>query len=175
MVLGSSIHLARRSYHDSANEAKMQQEEGDELFKRLNRDVRAYALHNRKHLDLEFLDGALCRSLFRFTYPEMRLVSRVLGFPKHVSFRSGTPQRFSLDRTFAFAIMLRRLAYHSKLKDLELLFGMNKSTIGVVYNTMLTLLYEFYHEGIRFNEKHLHPFNLIRFANATKLKGKYTV
>ncbi|KAG2193789.1 hypothetical protein INT47_009931 [Mucor saturninus] len=140
------LYATIRTYEDYINIVEERLNEEDELLARL------------EHIST--LSNEVCKSLFRFTFRELKMVSRALGFPEKVSFRQHTRQHFSLDRHLALAIMLRRMAYPSRLLDLELLFGIDKATIGTNYE-----------EGITFNAKHLHSFNLQRFAEATERKG----
>lgn len=171
----ASEHLAMlyalEQYSNIVDEIEDEQR-NDSLLARLEYNEAVHALHDRQTLDITSLEDSVCKTLFRFTYVELVAVSRALGFPQLVVFRGDSRQAFSLDRCLALAIMLRRLAYPSRLVDLELLFNINYSTIGVVFNHMLELLYHNYGNGIRFNEKHLNRMNLIRFADATRRKGK---
>ncbi|KAG2191981.1 hypothetical protein INT47_005721 [Mucor saturninus] len=80
-------------------------------------------------------------------------------------------ENFLLDRHLALVIMLRRLAYPTRISDLELLFGINKATIGTVFHTMIEILNYNCEKGIRFNAKHLHSFNLQRLSEATERKA----
>ncbi|KAI9362376.1 hypothetical protein BD770DRAFT_408176 [Pilaira anomala] len=55
------------------NLIEQESENEDDLFTRLGRNHRAYALHNhRQRLDFASLDGDLCKLLFRFTYVEIK-------------------------------------------------------------------------------------------------------
>lgn len=161
------------AYESYMNRMEAELNENDGLLARLEHDEVNYALHNRQRLDISSLSDEVCKSLFRFTFEQLKTVSRALGLPEEVTFRAHTRQQFSFDRNLALAIMLRRLAYPSRLVDLELLFGIDKSTIGVVFNGMIELLSDNYEEKVVFNAKHLHSFNLRRFADATKEKGEY--
>ncbi|KAG1513937.1 hypothetical protein G6F52_010043 [Rhizopus delemar] len=72
-----------------------------------------------------------------------------MGLGATVVFRAGEPQQFSYNSSKALAIMLRRLAYPSSLFDLQLLFGIDLSTICLA----------------------LSSFNLRLFNNAIVAKG----
>lgn len=76
-----------------------------------------------------------------------------MGLGATVVFRAGEPQQFSYNSTKALAIMLRRLAYPSRLFD-QLLFGIDLSTICLVFNSMIELIFYKYRDGIRFNKRH---------------------
>ncbi|KAG2199303.1 hypothetical protein INT47_012937 [Mucor saturninus] len=165
------LYATIRTYEDYINIVEERLNEEDELLARLEHNETSYALHNRQTLDISMLSNEVYKSLFKFTFREHKIVSSALGFPENVSFRQHTRQRFSLDRHLSLAIMLRRLAYPSKLLDLELLFGIDKATISTVFNTMIEILNYNYEEGITFIAKHLHSFNLQRFAEATERKG----
>ncbi|KAI9358862.1 hypothetical protein BD770DRAFT_455397 [Pilaira anomala] len=114
-----------------------EEEEEDDLFSRLRRNRRAYALHNRQRLDIASLDDDLCKLLFRFTYTEIKRITKAMRLPEKISFRSNTSQSFTMNRDYALTIMLRRLAYPSRLIDLELLFDIAYATIGMVFNSMI--------------------------------------
>lgn len=151
-----------------------EEEAEDELLVRLEHNSRAFALHNRQKLDIASLDDDLCKILFRFTYAEIQRVTRAMRLPEKITFRGDSPQSFSMNRDYALAIMLRRLAYPSRLIDLELLFDIAYTTIGVVFNSMIELLYNRFQQGLRLNKEHLHAFNLMCFADASDRKGKKT-
>lgn len=140
-----------------------EEEHNDNLFARLGRDERTYELHNRRTLDIASLDDDICKALFRFTYVEIIAVATALGLPEKNVFKEGSSSAFSKYRHLALAIMLRRLAYPSRLVDLELLFNIHYSTIGVICNHMIELLYHNYGKGVLFNYKHLNGYNLQRF------------
>ncbi|KAI9357415.1 hypothetical protein BD770DRAFT_472759 [Pilaira anomala] len=68
---------------------------------------------------------SLCRAQ---SSPEVRLC--FLGR----RFVSNSSQSFTMNRDYALAIMLRRLAYPSRLTDLELIFNIAYATIGMIFN-----------------------------------------
>lgn len=96
----------------------------------------------------------------------------MLWTSENLVFRAGSPaHRFTWNTIEALAIMLRRLAYPSRLIDLSLLFGVNYATICTIFNEMIERLYNKYNEGIRYNKKHLNSFNLRVFNDAIIEKG----
>lgn len=113
------------------------------------------------------MEDDICKSLFCFTY-----VAIAFGLSERIVFRGGTSSAFSKDRYLSLAIMLRRLAYPSRLVDLQLLFNIHYSTIGVIFNNMIELLDHNFGKGVSFNHKHLNVHNLRRFFDATERKGK---
>ncbi|KAG2213356.1 hypothetical protein INT47_009029 [Mucor saturninus] len=150
------LYATIRTYEDYIDTLEERLNEEDKLLTRLEHNETNYALRNRQTLDISTLSNEVC-------------------FPGKVSFRQHTRQNFLLDRHLALAIMLRRLAYPTGILDLELLFGIDKATIGAVFNTMIKILNSNYEKGITFNAKHLHSINLQRFSEATERKAGKTI
>lgn len=164
------FNLAEREYLD-AIEFENELEEDDELFDELGGNSRLYNLHNLQRLDISSLTDEHCLLLFRFTYSEIQRIAAAMNLPELTVFRSNSRQQFSWNSVEALAIMLRRLAYPARLIDLQFLFGINKYTLCTIFNGMVETLYEKYHEGIRYNKNHMHPWNLRRFSAAVTAKG----
>ncbi|KAI8337800.1 hypothetical protein BD560DRAFT_339798 [Blakeslea trispora] len=80
---------------------------------------------------------------------------------------------FKRDAVYSLAVLLRRLAYPSRLKDLSLLFGYGFSTISIIVNGMLDLLDDLFSSGIEFDEHQFRVQNLKRFNAAIIEKGSY--
>lgn len=93
-----------------------------------------------------------------------------MGLGATVVFRAGEPQQFSYNSTKALAIMLRRLAYPSRLFD-QLLFGIDLSTICIVFNSMIELIFLQISRWNSLQQKALSSFNLRLFNNAIVAKG----
>lgn len=171
-ILNAIYSAAELAFLDVLEREKEAFEASEEnFFDRLDGNRRQYRLHNRQKLDLTTLDDELCESLFRFTLSEIKKIAIAMEFPEKISFRDSSPQRFYMDREYALAIMLRRLAYPSRYVDLELMFGIADSTICVIFNTMVVKIYLRFSEGIKLNRCHLHSFNLMRFNDAVRRKG----
>lgn len=166
-------NITERAYLEAVNfeEAVANDSEEETLYTRLDRDDRAYTLHNSQRLDISSLDDDLCKKLFRFTCEEIKRIVRAMGFPESIQFRENSAHSFSWDAVDALAIMLRRFAYPSRLLDLSLLFGIHESTICTIFNSMVEKIYLKYKDGIRYNKKHLTSLNLRIFNDAIVSKG----
>ncbi|KAI9352338.1 hypothetical protein BD770DRAFT_142116 [Pilaira anomala] len=121
------------------NLIEQESENEDDLFTRLGRNHRTYALHNRQRLDIAAFYDDLCKRLFCFTYAEKKRITKAMRLPEQISFRSNSSQSFTMNRDYALAIMLRRLAYPSRLIGLELIFDIAYATIGMVFNSIADL------------------------------------
>jgi hypothetical protein len=130
-----------------------------------------YNLHNNEWMNSSSLADLLCLRLFHFTYGQIKRIVKAMGFQSKIVFREGTLQSFSWDSAEAIAIMLRRLAYPSRFMDLQLLFGIHRSTICLIFNSMIKIIHNKFYEGIRYNKKHLNSFNLKRLNRAIIEKG----
>ena len=134
-------------------------------------DMPSTMYNDGQRLDIQSLTDEMSIHLFRFTYQQIQSVVISMHLTERITCRANTSQQFYWDTIEAFAIMLRRLAYPSRLIDLELLFGISYSTICTIFNEMIVLLYSKYNEGIRLTRNHLRPYNLRRFSEAIIQKG----
>lgn len=159
---------------NNRNNAIVDEEEIEELLRNdiLQRpEIRSF-FSTGQRLQFDMLSDDMSLNLFRFTHQQLIYVSRVMGLQERIYFRTNdVSHRFSLDRVFALGIMLRRLAYPNRLPDLQMLFGIHQTTIDVVFNDMIEMMYETFEKGIRFNKKHLNRFNIQVFAEAIKAKN----
>lgn len=162
----------------NGNNSIVDEEEIEEILRNdiLQRPEVQSLFSTGQRLQLDLLSDTMSLNLFRFTHLQLRYVSRVMGLPERIYFRTNDiSHRFSYDRVLCLGSMLRRLAYPNRLLDLQMLFGIDHTTIDVVFNDMIELLYENYQEGIRFNKRHFNRFNLQTFAEVIKTKNsKYS-
>lgn len=147
----------------------------DNLLGRLDDDLAVYVLHDRDskrtRLDIRDLTDEQCKLLFRLTYVQLQNIVSTMKLDETVSFELESSRTFSCSSVEALAIMLRRFAYTSRLFDLQMLFGIDVSTIGIVFDSMIKIVYIKYRDGIRYNKNHLHSFNLRNFNAAIVEKG----
>jgi hypothetical protein len=88
-------------------------------------------------LDLDDLPQA-SRELFRFTVDEIRRIRVALEIPDVWKTRN----RHVISGDVAFAMLLRRFSYPSRLCDLQALFGRYKTVISEVINEVAEFLFE---------------------------------
>jgi nuclease HARBI1 len=96
-------------------------------------------------VDLSTWDEADCITTFRFTLPEISHICRLMGFPPVI-----VVNRVTFTAETAMAIMLRRLAYPTRLADMATLFGLDTSSISRIVNHMLTEIIDRYRDHIHF-------------------------
>jgi len=82
-----------------------------------------------------------------------------------------TENRLRVPIEEAFCILLRRLAYPNRLKDLERTFGRNYSSISRVANELLDIIFARWEHIVNFDQNRLTPQKLIQFADAIFEKG----
>ena len=161
---------------DNGNSTIIAENDGEDMLEDdiLQRpDVRGF-FNNGQRLEFELSNDKISIDLFRFSHVQLKYIARTMCFPERIYFRTNDiSHRFSFGRVLCLGIMLRRLAYPNRLPDLEMLFGINQTTIDVVFNGMIEIVHDNFHEGIRFNKKHLNPFNLQMFSAVIQAKGKH--
>ena len=86
--------------------------------------------------DLDVVTDKTCKELFRFTKSEIRRLRRLLLIPE---------DNFALNRTCwsgeeGLCILLRRLAYPCRLRDLRRVFGRGVPDLSIIFNSLLTML-----------------------------------
>ncbi|OBZ80518.1 hypothetical protein A0J61_11433 [Choanephora cucurbitarum] len=121
---------------------------------------------------LQTLGDDTCLLLFRFTLDQIKQIKVAIGLADEIVFRGDDARHsFKRDAIYSLAILLRRLSYPSRLKDLTLLFGYDFSTISTIINGMLDLLNHLFREGLDFNEHQFRVHKLQRFNAAIIEKG----
>lgn len=84
-------------------------------------------------LNLDTFDSGVFRTYFRFEKDDIPRLQRTLCIPTVLI----TPQRVAVPGDEALCIILRRLAYPNRLRDLEHLFARQSSTISSLTNEVL--------------------------------------
>jgi hypothetical protein len=159
--------LTIEAYHNTMMFENQVEKYHDYLLDRLEGNNSIRQLHDHQRLNIACLDDETSIKLFYFTLSETKRIATAFGLPESIEFKGD----ISLNSTEALAIMLRRLIYTTpELKDLELLFGLDGSTITTVFDFMMEKLYTMFHQGIRYNKNHLHSFNSKRFSSAITVK-----
>lgn len=82
-----------------------------------------------------------------------------------------TENRLKVTIEDGFCMLLRRLAYPTRLKDLERIFGRDYSSISRIANDVLDLIFDRWQHIIRFDHRRLTPEKLGEFADAVFEKG----
>lgn len=160
------------NWYDLLSELQLESlDEFEDFADEFEEDTAPTLYNDGQRLNLQSLTDDMCIQLFRFTYHQIQSVVSSMGLADTIAFRANTSHQFYWNTIEAFAIMLRRLAYPSRLIDLELLFGISYSTVCVIFNEMIVLLYTKYNRGIRLAKNHLSPYNLKRFNEAIIQKG----
>ena len=95
-------------------------------------------------LNFEKLANDQCKSLFRFEKADIPGLCAALGIPQDL---------VALNRTHCsglegFCILLRRLAYPSRLENLESIFGRGVAELSIIFNLVLKILYTKWHHLI---------------------------
>ena len=96
------------------------------------------SLRLRSRFEFESCSVERFRELFRFEKQDVERLRMALGIPNHMT----APNRSSWSGLEGLLILLRMLAYPTRRRDVERLFGRGRSTISVIFNTMLNLIYD---------------------------------
>ncbi|OBZ81146.1 hypothetical protein A0J61_10806, partial [Choanephora cucurbitarum] len=161
------IECSRATFEDVQSEI-----EDEDPVDRLDRNQHHCGLHNNQPMDLKTLGDDTCLLLFRFTLNQFKQIKVAICLVNEIVFRGDNAYHsFKRDAIYLLAILLRRLTYPSRLKDLALLFGYNFSTISTIINGMLDLLDHLFRDGLDFNEHQFRVHNLQRFNAAIIEKG----
>ena len=87
-------------------------------------------------LDIEKLTNDQCRTMFRFDRDDIKILSHALQTPEIIICENRT----TATNIEGLCIVLRRLAYPSRLDDLEPVFGRSKAEISYIFNYVLDFL-----------------------------------
>jgi hypothetical protein len=82
-----------------------------------------------------------------------------------------TVNRLNLPAEDALAIALRRLAYPTRMGDLELFFGRSKSSLSRIFNAVIYHIYDRFNHLLRWDRNRLTVDVLDRFCMAVNAKG----
>ena len=102
-------------------------------------DIRRERHHVR--LNLDTLTPDQCKTLFRFEKDDICVLCRALRIPDELV----ASNRTRCTGIEGFCILLCRLAYPNRLKDLEEIFGRGVSELSVIVNLVLGILYDSWH------------------------------
>jgi hypothetical protein len=97
-----------------------------------------------QRIDVAELDDDTCIERFRFTLDEIRYIIQCMQLPSSIL----CPNRIRCDMLTAMCILLRRLSFPSRLKDLKNEFGIPKSTLSTVLSSIVSLLIQRYNSFI---------------------------
>jgi hypothetical protein len=92
----------------------------------------------RQQFDLNEISFDQAKLNFRFEKNDIPILAELLGLPEQII----TSTRNNVDRTTALCILLRRLAYPNRLKDLTLLFGLSPQSLSQIINTTTNIIME---------------------------------
>ncbi|OBZ80851.1 hypothetical protein A0J61_11100 [Choanephora cucurbitarum] len=146
--------------------------EDEDLLDRLNGNQHHYGLHDNQPVDLETLGDDTCLLLFRLTLDQIKQIKVAIGLADEIVFRGNDARHsFKRDAIYSLAILLRRLFYPSRLKDLTLLFGYDFFTVSTIINGILDLLDHLFRDSLDFNEHQFRVYNLQRLNAAITEKN----
>jgi hypothetical protein len=97
-----------------------------------------YVDPERQQFDLNEISFDQAKLNFRFEKNDIPILAELLGLPEQII----TSTRNNVDRTTALCILLRRLAYPNRLKDLTLLFGLSPQSLSQIINTTTNIIME---------------------------------
>ncbi|CAC5404316.1 unnamed protein product [Mytilus coruscus] len=89
-------------------------------------------------IEVEKLTNEQCRSFFRFDKDDIEILHRALRIPDKVVCSNCTTAR-GID---GLCMVLRRLAYPSRLEDLEYIFGRSKTELSLIINEVLDYIHD---------------------------------
>ncbi|GFR71691.1 hypothetical protein ElyMa_000359200 [Elysia marginata] len=98
----------------------------------------ANAARGRRSFQLEAFSDQECKDNFRFLKEDIPRLAQALHLPEFVE----TPNRLTISGVEALCILLRRLAYPSRLVDVGRVFGLHPADISTVTNVMLNIIYD---------------------------------
>lgn len=105
-----------------------------------------------------------------FTQEEVEALVTVMDIPENVYADNGVTE----PRVTAMAMLLRRLAYPTRLTDIELEYGWEKTRFSRITHTLATYIYQRWKHLLRFDSRRLTPAKLKEYANAVTAKGAPT-
>uniref|UniRef100_A0A6P7H5Q5 Uncharacterized protein LOC114346516 n=1 Tax=Diabrotica virgifera virgifera TaxID=50390 RepID=A0A6P7H5Q5_DIAVI len=88
------------------------------------------------HFDFNELTNSQCKDFFRFSSDDIRLLVNLLRIPNEIR----TANRNKVTGLTALCILLRRLIYPNRLKDLQILFGLSPQSLSHIINYMLDFI-----------------------------------
>lgn len=104
---------------------------------------------SRRQFELANIDVVTCRRRFRFLPDEIEQLEEALDLPPYIY----TAQGCHVPRQEALCLLLRRLAYPCRLKDLEEEFGRKESVLSSAINVTVKLVYEKIKTKMAFDER----------------------
>ena len=109
-----------------------------------------------------------CWKMFRFQKDDLRRLKTALHVPDNMTL----PNRTVFVGIDGLCIMLRRLAYPSRLCDMEQMFGCGASELGLIFNAMIDFIHERFSTRLtNLDQEWLDIAHLERYANAVTRKG----
>lgn len=117
--------------------------------------------HWNDFTDLEVLE--MCR----FQKRDLRMLRQQLGILNEVRTAKGSV----IDGVDALFITLHRLAYPSRLCDLQRTFGMRTSTLSECINAVLRTIYDNWHHLLNFHRSRFGVQKLAAYSNALQAAG----
>jgi hypothetical protein len=96
-------------------------------------------------VDLDALAEADCVLRFRFTMPEIERIASAMRLPVIL-----VVNRVTVKRSWALAMLLRKLVWPVRLTDLAVEFGLDTSSTGRIINEMATTLMRLYGDHLQF-------------------------
>jgi hypothetical protein len=136
-------------------------------YETYRRERRAEKRRKRKRLSVESISSERFRLLFRFRKEDIHLLQNALRIPEEVVLSTGS----RASGTVVLCIMLRRLSYPSRLKDLAYLFGRHESDISLFFKWAITHIETTFRHILHFDSVRLTPECLARYAAAVHAKG----
>ncbi len=131
-----------------------------------SREVFPYWKFNK--FDFENWDDTECYKELRFRKDHIANLLICLGIPEKVV----CSQRTSCSGLEGLCILLKRLAYPCRYTDMVSRFGRNPTEICLIFNEMLSLVFNTHHHRLESLEQpFLSPENLSRYANSIHTHG----
>lgn len=118
--------------------------------------------------DLNPIDPDTCVQRFRMTGAEIRQMIRLLGVPEVIR----TAQRVPVPAEEAFCVLLRRLSYPCRYKDIALEFGRARPVLCSIFNTVLLFMFARVEVKMQFDESTINR-SMVECARAIHDKVGY--
>lgn len=109
-----------------------------------------------------------CLNNFRFGKDDIPRLQRAMHLPEVMTSASRT----KWNGLEGLCVVLRRLAYPNRLKDLVPIFGRSQTELSMIFNTTLECIYDEHDSLLKSLDLHwLSPDKLLEYAQAIEAKG----
>ena len=131
-----------------------------------SREIFPYWKYQR--FDLDLWDDTECKTELRFSKNDLPDLLDVLDIPEKIICSQGT----TCSGMEGLCILLKRLAYPCRYTDIVPRFGRNPTTLCLIFNEVLDIVYDNHHHQLdEWNRALLQPQQLLEYAGAIHARG----